>query len=231
MTIDADKTFENHVATYEKISDHLETLKWREPGTSIYGIYYVRQFNTLMVYGDCYEAVYQWGQQVSLGWIAGCNLGYFIGKCRASPHGRSPYYWQACQLKKDLEAQFKEEEEERAEMLKEILRDCRETAHETSMTEAEAKEELEALEGKSTRQKFEEEHGWSCVEEEHEWIHFVREHGEEVFGTDCWEWVGDHGKFLDPCIELHFAGLKLAVAQMRANQVAPQNDQPAPAEA
>ena len=46
------KPWENHVATYERHGEHLETLQWKAPGSNIYAVWYVRQHGTLMIFGD-----------------------------------------------------------------------------------------------------------------------------------------------------------------------------------
>ncbi len=93
--MDFDNTFKDHVAKREEFSGK-EFLMWRNSnGSSNYAIFYVRVWGMLMVFGDCYEATYQWNfeEGFNLTSIAKFDLGYFTSKCRASPHGRDPFIW------------------------------------------------------------------------------------------------------------------------------------------
>ena len=102
-TMDYDQVFKDHVAKHvvyvprsDQKTPEKEFMEWRNKnGCSTYCIFYMRVWGTLMVFGDCYEAVYQWNFEkgFNLAWISGCDIGYFSGKCRASPHGRNPYIW------------------------------------------------------------------------------------------------------------------------------------------
>lgn len=99
--LDFDDLFKDHVAKHVVFASHpdappIEYLEWRNKnGCSTYCIFYMRVWGHLLVFGDCFEATYQWNYEegFNLAWITGCDLCYFSGKCRASPHGRSPYVW------------------------------------------------------------------------------------------------------------------------------------------
>jgi len=107
-----DEPFKDHIATYERHGDHLETLMWKNPKSSLYAIHYVRRYSTLLVFGDCYEAVYQWtySDRATLAWMAACDEGYFYSKCKASPHGRRPLVWDQEVAEKVLKDYFADEE-------------------------------------------------------------------------------------------------------------------------
>ena len=89
--------FNNHVAEYTVLKDaaghEVERLVWKKPGTSSYGVYYIRMGSVLFVAGDIGEAVYQWGENVSLEWISRLDSEYFRGKCQASDSGRGYLVW------------------------------------------------------------------------------------------------------------------------------------------
>ena len=94
--------FKDHEATidqYLKFNNpdekgiEIEVLTWKKPGTSNYMVRYLVSGNTLCVYGDLGEAVYQWSQDVTLDWISTLDLHYFKGKCQASEVGRDFKEW------------------------------------------------------------------------------------------------------------------------------------------
>jgi hypothetical protein len=205
--------FKDHVATWEKHGDHLETLRWRNPNDSHYAIWYVRQHGMLMVFGDCYEATYMWSWdgRVNLQWISTLNLGYFLSKCRASPHGRDPSYFDYNTLRRNLKEyfdEFKNDEDynpgpgdpcedpppDEDDVLPLFCEEHRQRAKEEKL--------------------FEEHMGWHSMEDEFTWVEWLRVHGDDVFGYDWWESV-PNGKMLDPCIKLHLEGLKAAFESLK----------------
>ena len=103
--------FKDHMVIAHEIlgSDlgRLEYLRWQKPGTGIYGVDYVLKSATLFVSGDLGEASYIWSPPISLQWIAGCNLGYFHGKCTASEDGRYPHEWNEKTMQKSVLEYFK----------------------------------------------------------------------------------------------------------------------------
>jgi hypothetical protein len=188
--------FKNHVAKYEKHNEHLETLQWKEPGSSTYAIWYVRQYGTLMVWGDCYEATYQWNYQdgFDLKWIARCDEHYFISKCRASPHGREPYDWDSDEARRTLQKHFDEFKD--------------------SKYDEDYEEERESRAGEL--EEFERFDGWRALDSKFEWEMWCWNHAYDVFGGCWYEGVcANPGKVLGPCIPLHLTGLKRAMAQLK----------------
>jgi hypothetical protein len=194
--------FENHVAKYEKHSEHLETLEWKKPDSNIYAIWYVRQYGTLMVFGDCYEATYQWNYQknLDLNWIAGLNSGYFISKCRASPHGRDPRVWNIQKAEEQLREYFDEFKDVETYPPHEFKDEAKERAEEAK--------------------KFDDASGWRYLgDSEFEWNYWLRENAYDVFGEEWYEGIlGNLGKVLGPCIPLHLEGLKAAMQQVREKE-------------
>lgn len=77
------EVFKDHVAT-----ERDGVTRWAKPGTNIDSLNYIVRGRYLFVYGDLGDAIYAWSQEITLEWVAGCNLDYFAGKCQASPLGR-----------------------------------------------------------------------------------------------------------------------------------------------
>ena len=204
--------FENHVATYEKHNEHLETLRWKEPNCSTYAIYYVRQYGVLMVFGDCYEATYMWSwsdPRIDLRWIAGCNQDYFLSKCRASPHGRDPKVFDSHFLEEEMKDYFAREREQWCDCQEDGECDCEgdcDCAEESYKCE-------DCINREEAEQKFKEDGGWGAMEGEHEWVEWLRTYADDIFGVDWWEGMPD-GKRYDTCVLLHLEGLKRAVAYL-----------------
>jgi hypothetical protein len=105
-----DDWFKNHKAFLEEVAfpggSQIVKLLWRQPGTSINFIKYILHGSTLFVCGDLGEAVYDWPQAVDLGFLAGCDLDYFGGKCQASsqePRGKT---WSADKVRCWIEEQL-----------------------------------------------------------------------------------------------------------------------------
>lgn len=204
MTTDAGErdVFKEHVATYERFGDHLETLQWKKPGSSMYAIWFVRQHGALMVFGDCYEAVYMWNWQpgFDMRWIAGCNLDYFVGKCRASYHGAAARVWDSHLAQKNMNAYFREFEDEKYNAGYEEEREQRE--------QREKEEEYYHVYG-----------GRHALGTKFEWDMWLNEHGYTAFGDDFYESVVvAPGNTLDPSVKLHLEGLKAAMKQLEEKE-------------
>jgi len=108
--------FKDHVAKITQFAKldvddagcDIEVLTWKKPGTNNYMIKYIVSGNTLCVYGDLGEAIYQWSQNISFEWLSGLDLSYFKGKCQASEVGRDFREWDdrtAIKFLKDMEKQ------------------------------------------------------------------------------------------------------------------------------
>lgn len=188
-----EKSFKDHVATYRKIDDNLETLEFRNPGTSIHAVWFVRQYGVLMVFGDIFEATYMWSwdRRIDLNWMADTNFGYFVSKCRASPHGREPKLFDSNHLRKELEELFDKEK--------------------TWCSYED--EELNEIE-----KRFEEDHGWRNIESYIEWNAWLYENADEVFGADWHEFVPD-GRRYDDCMIGHHVALKMAMEQIKKGEI------------
>lgn len=80
--------FKNHKATILHDGETLKLIEWKDPESWCYAIRYIIDRNTLCVWGDLGEAVYQWGDRINLAFLANIELGYFVSKCQASEKGR-----------------------------------------------------------------------------------------------------------------------------------------------
>ena len=106
-------SFKDHVADYSLyhkmdeggtgVVGSIEVLTWKKPGTGNYMVRYLVSGNTLCVYGDLGEAIYQWSENVTLEWISNLYLSYFKGKCQASEVGRDFREWSQRKALKELE--------------------------------------------------------------------------------------------------------------------------------
>lgn len=97
-----------HVAT---LSEDGKKITFGKPGTSVYRQHFRIDGGWLMTYGDVGEAIYQWSSPVTWAFLAGCDLGYFTSKCRASENGTSPKGWDGDVAKARLQEYFEHREE------------------------------------------------------------------------------------------------------------------------
>jgi hypothetical protein len=192
--------FRDHIAFYEAHSEDLETLTWQRPGTSVYAVRYVRHYGVLMVWGDLYEATYMWNYEPKfcMEWIGGCSLDYFLGKCRASPHGREPYVWDSETARKNLREYFAEFKDPKKFDPDEYAEEIRQRAEE--------------------EQQFDDSCGWNYLDDgEFGYNHWSYDNGYEIFGDDWYEnrTLFAPGKELDFSIKLHYEGLMAALKQLK----------------
>lgn len=89
--------FPSHVANRipQAAEAGMDVIRWRRPGTGIYLISYVIRGNYLIVTGDVGDAIYRFSEDLTLDFLAGCDIDYFAGKCTASEHGRGYQGWDA----------------------------------------------------------------------------------------------------------------------------------------
>lgn len=89
-----DHKIRDHEVIFRAGSPKTEVLTWgHKNGGSFYRVDYMLRNGSLAVYGDLGSAVYRWGGQIDLSWIAGLDLSYFFGKCEASEDGSRSYDW------------------------------------------------------------------------------------------------------------------------------------------
>lgn len=91
--------FKDHVATWiDKLPTGLigcgaTVISWQNPKSWNYGCRFIIHRQWLIVVGDIGEAVYQWGGNITLEFLAQIDFGYFLGKCQASEKGRDFSMW------------------------------------------------------------------------------------------------------------------------------------------
>ena len=95
------KDFESHIAIIDQFvrkdvnmpKVDIEVLTWKKPGSYNYYVKFMVVGNTLFVYGDLGEAIYQWSEGITFEWLSNLDLPYFAGKCQASEVGRDFKEW------------------------------------------------------------------------------------------------------------------------------------------
>ena len=111
--------FKDHRIFNYKGIKNLEIMVWaKQPPSNIFRVDYLRKDNRLFVAGDLGAAVYQWSENVILGWIADCGLSYFAEKCIASESGRGYKEFDADAVHRALEFHFQDEEDEFGQTMK-----------------------------------------------------------------------------------------------------------------
>jgi len=99
----------------ERFKDHVmsklpgDWYRFAKPGTGIDSLNFQFFRGYWIVVGDLGDAVYQWKQEVTAEWIAGCNLDYVLGKCQASEVGYRFKEWDPQLCLEDMEKWAKED--------------------------------------------------------------------------------------------------------------------------
>ena len=82
--------FKDHELKEILITENLKVFEFRQPNTSNLFQRWIIDRGSLIVQGDCYDAIYRWNERrISLKFLAGCNLSYFSEKCTADKDGRN----------------------------------------------------------------------------------------------------------------------------------------------
>ena len=81
------KRFDKHELKEILNTEDLKVFTFREPGTNNLFQKWIIDYNSLIVKGDCFDAIYSWGGKISLDFLANCSLDYFSSKCLADRHG------------------------------------------------------------------------------------------------------------------------------------------------
>jgi len=113
--------FEDHKATLLVSGDGTKVIDWQKPGTWIYGMRFVIHSRWLAVLGDLGEATYEWSSNIDPEFLATLNFDYFLGKCRASEHGREFTVYEPDVLTTELAEYVKEADNEDRLRLTELL--------------------------------------------------------------------------------------------------------------
>lgn len=85
-----DEWFKNHKANViigPVTTNAALIIGWQNPESWNYGCRFILHRRWLIVVGDIGEAVYEWGQDITLAWLAKLDFDYFWHKCRASEDG------------------------------------------------------------------------------------------------------------------------------------------------
>ena len=82
--------FKDHKLTTVVDLHKLKIYDFKRSDSGMYKQRWVLDGGTLIVTGDCFDAIYKWyGPGISLKFLLGCNLGYFSSKCVADMDGRN----------------------------------------------------------------------------------------------------------------------------------------------
>ena len=197
---DTAKWFKDHIATKNIYkSDNSKTeiiqIQWKKPGTSHYHIDYNLIDNNLIVTGDLFDAIYHWSSPVSYKSIASMNLDYFSSKCEASPEGRDFISWNN---KYAYENFFFILESELEEFLEEKKID-------KNFKDLNEDEKLDLMESYLDKHDYIDD-VVSIVDCKESWIEFLKEYGDNVLGSDCWEHY-NMGMMPDMLCHAHLEGL------------------------
>jgi hypothetical protein len=96
--------FKDHVLTEVLNTDNIKIFDFRHSDCSIW--YYQRwiiNHGTLIVLGDCYDSIYKWNDSnISLEFLASCDLGYFSSKCKADKDGSNQELFDSSEAEKYL---------------------------------------------------------------------------------------------------------------------------------
>ncbi len=68
-------------------------LNWQKPASWNYGCRFIIHRRWLCIVGDIGEAVFGWGQDLTLEFLGGLDFGYFLSKCQASRSGGKFEQW------------------------------------------------------------------------------------------------------------------------------------------
>lgn len=137
-----EKQFEKHVLTTVLNTDNIKVFDFkREDGNINMYQRWIIDHGTLIVLGDCHNAIYKWNEKsVSLEFLASCDLGYFSSKCLADKDGYDQKVYdadEACIILKNIASErilsnyddFTDTEfqnlndDERFELVKHIIKD------------------------------------------------------------------------------------------------------------
>lgn len=91
----------------EKSLGEITLINWQEPGSWNCAVRYIIHRHALMIYGDLGDAVFIWGQPLSLGFLRGLQVDYFASKCQASESGRGGRAWNRDRAEQNLRGALK----------------------------------------------------------------------------------------------------------------------------
>lgn len=185
-----EKDFDSHVATVKLDQEGIYILRWQKPGTWINAVEYVIRLNSLLVWGDLGEAIYQWSSNINLAFLAGLDIDYFRGKCQASEEGRGFEYWFCEEAVRYLETYCDDYDVD--DKTRKVFEDNK-------------RELIEACQSKDS---------WR------EWLRdsHNEEVREVLFGQDWWDFLPNIGIDAHPRCVMHLHGLKMAYRQIETTK-------------
>ena len=210
--------FAKHVARYYQadMGGRMEKIVFSEHGCSNYYVEFVSYRGILVVTGDIYDAIYEVSQPQTMQWWAHTDASYMNGKMRG-PDGYSKErkVWDDEHARKDIDGLY-------AELVKEA-RESDETIPQQDGPEWDAWiEGLADLDQATIERAFRAIMVWHDYEpkdhigDEHEWMEFCREHGEEIWGQDWYEFgASSVGMIQNPVNAIHLEALQKALAQLK----------------
>lgn len=173
----------------DEAGNTIEHIRWANPSSWAFMVHYFIWGGMLTVCGDIGEAVYQWGSPVNLDFLAGCNPDYFAEKCRGI---------------EGLPADANEWDEEKA------------TDYMGELLEERDEDDPPERDKPSRAVRFDDENGWEALESQSAWIHWLEEHGDDLF-SDPFE-LADIGDVVNLRVLGHLVGLKMAYEQLEGKQ-------------
>lgn len=88
ITVDSLKErFKDHILKEVEVGEHIKVYDFKMKDSINLSQRWIITGSTLIILGDCYEAIYSWSGRISLKFLADCNLEYFSSKCQASYEG------------------------------------------------------------------------------------------------------------------------------------------------
>jgi len=216
-----DEHFTGHEILEHFSNDIVEIVEFGKPNNFNGWMRYIINGKFLTVQGDYGDAVYFWSGKGTLTfeWLSGLSLDYFAGKCQASEYGSGFKSWDSDKARDYLEECIiwdKVEENWDHEIETERYKDgniskvrLKERSEDYTIEEYnKVKEQFESM-VEVGRVLAEETEVFDNCENEYGWNKWLEDYGDEVFGSDWWEFAGNVGKNIHLRCELHLHGIKL----------------------
>ena len=77
------ENYKDHVLTIIEKTPKIILVRWGNPKSNFYSVYYSIYGNTLCCFGDVDEAIYRWNNSISFEFLADCDIRYFAQKMKA----------------------------------------------------------------------------------------------------------------------------------------------------
>jgi len=212
-----------HVAKVLTRTDDVVIIRWGCPDSGFHAIYYTLFGNVLSVCGDFGGAVYQWSERITLPFLANCHIGYFAGKCEASPHGRGFLAWDVNACEAGL-LEHCDDENYRESALRDIIRHIKESQGKLGVDHLTSQciypDDVDLGDGYDLEvampvfRAILQDAKASCGSS-YEWGQFLgTTEASLLLGQDCWE-LGNIGMAIDGWCYAHLEGLKMVYDQLK----------------